>query len=180
MLRMGGLDLEPWHDFYVMVGTSAGALVGATFVVATLAGNIEKRTLGIRGFITPATVHLASVVIAAAFLLVPTLDPLFLALLLGIGGLAGMIYGIIVYSRVNLLKIDLIDRCWYGIFPILMYGLLSVSAALVFLRDIDHGLELIAGALVALLIIGMRNAWDMATFMILGGPGSPDNEPSKR
>jgi hypothetical protein len=105
---------------------------------------------------------------------------LFLALLLGIGGLAGMIYGIIVYSRVNLLKIDLIDRCWYGIFPILMYGLLGVSAALVFLRDIDHGLELIAGALVALLVIGMRNAWDMATFMILGGPGSPDNEPSKR
>jgi len=176
---MEGLNLEAWHDFYVMMGGSGGALVGATFVVATLAGNMPKRTIGIRGFITPATVHLGSVVIGSAFLLVPTLDPLFLALLLGLGGLAGVVYGIIVYFRVTTLNIDLVDRCWYGFFPILMYGLLGVSAALVFLKDINHGLELIAAALVALLIIGMRNAWDMATFMILGGPDGQDNEPSK-
>jgi hypothetical protein len=177
---MGELNLEPWHDFYVMMGGSGGALVGATFVVATLAGNIEKRAIGIKGFITPATVHLGSVVVASAILMMPTLSALFLALLLGIGGLAGLIYGIVVYFRVTTLKIDLIDRCWYGIFPVLMYGLLGVSAALVFLKDIAIGLELIAAALVALLIIGMRNAWDMATFMILGGPGAADNEPTKR
>lgn len=176
---MDRLDLEPWHDFYVMLGGAAGALVGATFVVATLAGNIEKRSIGIRGFITPATVHLGSIVVAAAILMVPSLSPLFLALLLGIGGLAGLIYGVIVYLRVTTLKIDMIDRCWYGIFPILMYGLLAASAVLVFVKDIDHGLELIATALVALLIIGMRNAWDMATFMILGGPGAPGNDPTK-
>jgi len=173
-------NLEAWHDFYVMMGGSAGALVGATFVVATLAGNIEKRTIGIRGFITPATVHLGSVLVGAAILMVPTLTPLFLALLLGVGGLAGLIYGVIVYFRVTTLNIDMIDRCWYGIFPVLIYGLLGASAVLIFLKDIDHGLELIATALVALLIVGMRNAWDMATFMILGGPGSPDNEPTKQ
>lgn len=174
---MGELNLEPWHDFYVMLGGSGGALVGATFVVATLAGNIEKRAIGIRGFITPATVHLGSVLVAAAILMVPTLDPLFLALLLGIGGVAGLIYGVVVYFRVTTLKIDFIDRCWYGIFPVLMYGLLAVSAVLVFLKDMGPGLELIAAALVALLIIGMRNAWDMATFMILGGPNNPENQP---
>ncbi len=173
---MSELNLEPWHDFYIMMGGAAGALVGATFVVATLAGNIEKRTIGIRGFITPATVHLGSVVVAAAILMVPTLDTLFLAILLGTGGLAGVIYGIIVYLRITTLKIDLIDRCWYGIFPVLMYGLLGVSAALMFVKDISAGLELIAAALVTLLIIGMRNAWDMATFMILGGPGAPGND----
>ena len=47
---MTELNLEPWHDFYVMLGGSAAALVGATFVVATLAGNMEKRTIGIKGF----------------------------------------------------------------------------------------------------------------------------------
>jgi hypothetical protein len=125
-------------------------------------------------------VHLGSVVIGAAILLMPTLSALFLALLLGTGGLAGLIYGFIVYFRVTTLKNDLTDRCWYGIFPLLMYGLLGVSAALVFFRDIEHGLEAIAAALVALLVIGMRNAWDMATFMILGGPGSPGNDAAKR
>jgi hypothetical protein len=104
------------------------------------------------------------------------LSALFLALLLGIGGLAGLIYGIVVYFRVTTLKIDVIDRCWYGIFPVLMYGLLGLSAALMFVKDISAGLELIAAALVTLLIIGMRNAWDMATFMILGGPGAPGND----
>ncbi|HEY2033922.1 MAG TPA: hypothetical protein VGH02_09585 [Rhizomicrobium sp.] len=172
------LRLEDWHDFYVMIGTSAGALVGATFVVATLAGNIEKRMIGIKGFITPATVHLGSALVGSAILMVPTLTALFVALLLGAGGLAGMIYGFIIYFRITRLKIDMIDRFWYGVAPILMYGLLAASAWLVF-KDIDHGLELIAAALVALLIIGMRNAWDMATFMIMGGPGSPDNDPTK-
>ena len=173
------LQLDAWHDFYVMIGTSAGALVGATFVVATLAGNIEKRVLGIRGFITPATVHLGSALIGSAILMVPTLTALFVALLLGVGGLAGVVYGVIVYFRVTKLNIDMIDRFWYGIFPVLMYALLGVSAYLVF-QDVDHGLELIAAALVALLVIGMRNAWDMATFMILGGPGSADNDPTKQ
>ncbi|HSM95633.1 MAG TPA: hypothetical protein VLT91_06300 [Rhizomicrobium sp.] len=177
---MDDLHLGPWHDFYIMMGGSGGALVGATFVVATLAGNIEKRAIGIKGFITPATVHLGSVVIAAAILMVPTLTPLFLALLLGTGGLAGLVYGIIVYFRVTQLNIDMIDRFWYGIFPILMYGLLAVSAALVFFRDIGHGLELIATALVAMLVIGMRNAWDMATFMILGGPAGSNSDSGTR
>jgi hypothetical protein len=170
------LNLEPWHDFYVMLGGSAAALVGATFVVATLAGNMEKRTIGIKGFITPATVHLGSVLIVAAVLTVPTLTALSLAVLLGIGGLAGLVYGVVVYFRITTLKVDIIDRCWYGIFPILLYGMLAVSAALIFAKNIDYGLELIAAALVALLIAGMRNAWDMATFMILGGPSNPDNQ----
>ncbi|HEY8950415.1 MAG TPA: hypothetical protein VIM56_16135 [Rhizomicrobium sp.] len=177
---MDELNLEPWHDFYLMLGGASAALVGATFVVASLAGNIEKRAIGIRGFITPAVVHLGSATVASAILMVPTLTPLFLALLLGLGGLAGVIYGIVIYFRVTTLKIDLIDRCWYGIFPVLMYGLLGVSAALVFLKDIAPGLELIAAALVVLLVIGMRNAWDMATFIVLGGPSAPDNDPAKQ
>ena len=38
------------------------------------------------------------------------------------------------------------------------------------------GLELISLALVLLLIAGMRNAWDMATFMIMGGASADDNK----
>lgn len=177
---MNELNLEPWHDFYLMMGGAAAALVGATFVVATLAGNMEKRSIGIRGFITPATVHLGSVMVVSGILMVPTLTPLFLALLLGVAGLAGLVYGVVIYFRVTSLKVDIIDRCWYGIFPVLMYGLLGASAALVFLNDMDHGLELIATAMIALIIIGMRNAWDMATFMILGGPAAADNDPTKK
>src|SRR6202012_563974 len=141
---MTELHLEPWHDFYIMLGGSAGALVGATFVVATLAGNIEKRSIGIKGFITPATVHLGSILVLAGVLMVPSLTPLVLAALLGIGGLAGLVYWIVIYFRVTTLKVDNIDRFWYGIFPVLLYGLLGASAALIFFKNIGYGLELIA------------------------------------
>jgi hypothetical protein len=40
-----------------------------------------------------------------------------------------------------------------------------------------HALQLLAVSLVALLVIGMRNLWDMATWMILSAAKPPD--PSK-
>jgi hypothetical protein len=172
---MTTLPLAEWRDFYVMIGTASGAIVGATFVVATLAGDLEKRKIGLRGFITPTTVHLGSVLVGSAVLTVPTLSALVLAILLGVGALGGVVYGVIVYLRITKLNIDMIDRCWYGILPILTYGLLGVAAWLVF-TGIGPGLELVGAALVLLLIAGMRNAWDMATFMILGGPDSHDNK----
>ncbi|MGH6871919.1 MAG: hypothetical protein ACREHE_10480 [Rhizomicrobium sp.] len=165
--------LQDWRDFYVMIGTASGAIVGATFVVATLASGLEKRAIGLRGFITPTTVHLGSVLVGSAVLAAPTLSALVLAILLGSGALAGVVYGVVIWTRITRLNIDLIDRFWYGVLPIVSFALLGVACWLV-LKNIGPGLELVALALVLLLIAGMRNAWDMATFMILGGPNPPD------
>jgi hypothetical protein len=166
--------LQEWRDFYVMIGTASGAIVGATFVVATLASGLEKRALGMRGFITPTTVHLGSVLVGSAILTVPTLGPMLLACILGAGALGGAVYGCIIWVRINKLKIDWIDRFWYGLLPIASYLLLGASAGLVF-TAIGPGLELVALALVLLLIAGIRNAWDMATFMIMGGPNAGED-----
>jgi len=165
------LHLESWRDFYVMIGTASGAIVGATFVVATLAGGIEKRTLGLRGFITPTAVHLGSVLVVSAILSVPTLNAAMLAILLGIGGVAGAIYGIVVIARIASLNLGIDDWIFYAIAPVVSYAVLA-AAALCALSSTELSLNLMAGSLVALLIIGMRNAWDMATFMILGGSSS--------
>ena len=73
---MTALPLTEWRDFYVMIGTAAGVIVGATFIVATLAAQTEKRELGMRGFITPTAVHLGSVLVGSALLAVPTLTSL--------------------------------------------------------------------------------------------------------
>ncbi|HEY2069632.1 MAG TPA: hypothetical protein VGG48_08775 [Rhizomicrobium sp.] len=168
--------LQEWRDFYVMIGTASGVIVGATFVVATLAGDLDKRAIGLKGFITPTTVHLGSVLVGSAVLAAPTLSTLVLSILLGLGALAGVIYGVIVWTRINQLKIDLIDRFWYGVLPIFSYALLGAAAWLVF-SAIGPGLELVGAALVLLLIAGIRNAWDMATFMVLGGPSAAENNP---
>lgn len=162
---MSVLPLAQWRDFYVMIGTASGAVVGATFVVATLASNVEQRAVGMRGFITPTAVHLGSVLLGSAVLCVPTLTPLALTILLAAGGSAGAIYGVVVGTRIWHLELDLSDRAFYVILPILCY--VGVTAAALMVRQAGtFTFEMLATALVLLFVIGMRNAWDMANFMI--------------
>ncbi len=150
-----------------MIGTAAGALVGATFIVASLASDMgEKRTTGMKGFISPTTVHLSSVLIGSAVLAIPTLTPRALELLIGIGGLGGVIYGLIVVRRIWHLKLDAADWCFYALLPLAAY-LAMAAAAVMEGRKSDLALEILAASFVALLAIGLRNAWDMATFMIM-------------
>jgi len=163
---MPELPLTEWRDFYVMIGTAAGVLVGATFIVATLASDMKDRgRLGMRGFITPTAVHLGSVLIGSAILAVPTLTLLSLAIVLGFGGLAGAAYSIVVASRIWHMKLDHDDRAFYVLLPILAYAAMAFAAATARAAP-ERTLEILAFSLIALLIIGMRNAWDMTNFMI--------------
>jgi hypothetical protein len=162
--------LIQWRDFYVMIGTASGAMIGATFIVATLTANLEKRTLGMRGFITPMAVHLGSVLVGSAILTVPTLTPISLAILLGTGGIGGAVYSIIAAMRIWHLQLDLDDRAFYIVLPIMAYATMATAAIMACTHD-EPTFETLAVALVGLLVIGMRNAWDMASFVIMQGKG---------
>ena len=170
---MAALPVSEWRDFFAMIGTASGAIVGASFVVATLTAGSEKRDLGIRGFITPTAVHLGVVLVSSAVLTLPVLTPFLFAICFGIIGAGGLVYAIIVIMRIHGAALDMADRFWYGASPILAY-LATAGAAGWMMRDVTRALELLAAALVALLIIGMHNLWDMATFMILRNPRPDD------
>ena len=162
---MTALPLAEWRDFYVMIGTASGAIVGATFIVATLAAGLESRAIGMRGFITPIAVHLGSVLVGSAILTVPTLGLLSLSVLLGAGGFAGTLYSVVVAGRIWRMKLDRDDRVFYIVLPVLAYTAMTVAA--VTARWVpENALDILAVSLVTLLIIGMRNAWDMTSFMI--------------
>jgi hypothetical protein len=160
---MPALPLAEWRDFYVMIGTASGAIVGATFIVATLAAELESRALGMRGFITPTAVHLGSVLVGSAILTVPTLTPLSLGLFLGAGGIAGAAYCIVVAGRIWRMNLDHDDRAFYVVLPTLAYTALAIAAAAT-RWTAEGSLEILASSLV--LLLGMRNAWDMTSFMI--------------
>lgn len=160
---MARLPLSDWRDFYVTIGTASGAIVGAAFIVATLASELKERTVGLRGFITPTAVYLGSVLVGSAILTAPTLTPFALAILLGIGGGAGAIYGMVVARRIWAMNLDFADRVCYVVIPIVAYAAIAAAALL---ENVAWTFDALAIALVVLLIVGMRNAWDMATFMI--------------
>ena len=71
----------------------------------------------------------------------------------------------IVATRVWKMNLDLADRACYVVIPILAYTAIAAAA---FLERwaVDWTFDALAAALVSILIVGMRNAWDMATFMI--------------
>ena len=85
----------------------------------------------------------------------------------------GTVYGAIVVTRIWKLKLDLADRCCYGLLPIVAYAAMLAAAVMIVLR-VDSPLYVLAASLLLLLIVGMRNAWDMASFMILRNTNPPD------
>jgi hypothetical protein len=160
--------IAEWRDFYVMIGTAAGAIIGATFVVATLAGTLDsKRDAGIRGFITPSAVNLGVVLVGAGVLAAPNVPSVFFDIVFGFGGLAGIVYGIVVITRIWAFPLDIPDISFYIVLPILSYVGFVLAAWWDWkYGDGDAPLRILACAFVLLLVVGMRNAWDMATFMI--------------
>ncbi len=66
--------LSGWQNFYVIVGSSAGALIGLQFVVLTLiASRPVGSALGQTGaaFATPTIVHFGAVLLLAGILVAP-------------------------------------------------------------------------------------------------------------
>ena len=66
-------ELAQWTSFYVIVGSSAGALIGLQFVVVTLIG--EKPPVGAAeagaAFATPSVVHFCAALLLSAVLSAP-------------------------------------------------------------------------------------------------------------
>src|ERR1041385_4384266 len=150
---MTPLPLAEWKDFFVMIGTASGVIVGATFIVATLAAELKSRAIGMRGFITPTAVHLGSVLVGSAILAGPTLTAMSPAVVLGAGGVARTIYSGIVASRIWGFNLGLDDRLAYALLPIAIYMAMTVAAGIVFWR-VTETFEILAVALVALLVVG--------------------------
>src|SRR5579864_8290029 len=100
MLEAAVLPLVAWQNFYVIVGTAAATLMGLVFVMITLIAGIRRRTSasgdGIAVFSTPNVVHFGAALFVAALLSAPWPALWNAGLLLGLAGLAGMIYITIV------------------------------------------------------------------------------------
>jgi hypothetical protein len=172
------LPLSPWENFYVIVGSSAAALTGLQFVVMALVAD-QQRTDGgtdtIGAFGTPTVVHFCAVLLQSATLSAPwhSLTPA--AWVLAIMGLAGMIYAAIVTVRARR-QVGYVpvfeDWVFHSILPILSYGALLVSGAMM-LRDATGSLFCIGAAALLLLFVGIHNAWDTVTYIVTTRPVPP-------
>jgi len=168
--------LADWHDFYALIGGASATLIGAMFVVVSIGGRFltPERAAATRVFLTATVAHLSGALFVCASTMVPALDGRALAILVGLGGLAGLVYaGHILFVRIWRHDIDHADRFWYAALPFAGYGVLVVAAAEIGLSRQVPGSYLLAAAVGLLLAAGIRNSWDMIVFFVTRSRAPP-------
>ncbi len=163
--------LSNWQNFYMLIGTAAATLTGLMFVVTTLIAGIDANlstlNAGVSAFNTPTVVQFGAVLLLAGILSAPWQTFSSLSLLLGLSGLGMVFYSIIVLRRLRRVphyQSTLEDWLWYLVLPLLAHVLLIV-AAFMLPKNPSPALYIVAGAMLLLLLVGIRNAWDNVTFL---------------
>ncbi len=163
--------LNGWANFYVIVGSSAGALIGLQFVVMTLiAGRSVASGEAQAGdaFSTPSVVHFGVVLLLSALLSAPWDGVRPVAVIWGLVGFSGIVYSVVVGRRMRaqtVYKPIFEDWLYYVLLPFAAYAILAGSAfaALSYTRT---ALFLVGAAALLLLFVGIHNAWDTVTHLV--------------
>jgi hypothetical protein len=163
--------LLSWDNFYVIVGSSAGALTGLQFVVMALVSDSRKPASPdqIGAFGTPTIVHFCVVLTLSAVLSAPWPSLGAPDGLLGVAGAVGIIYVVIVTfraARQSGYKPVFEDWLWHTVLPFISYSLL-LAGAITMPRHITAALFMIAAMAMLLLLVGIHNAWDTVTFIVV-------------
>jgi hypothetical protein len=164
--------VRPWHDFAMLLGTAAATLVGLLFVAATVATGFftEEKSPAFRAFVSPSVVHFSAVLAACLMFVAPLSGWLPLGCLLGVEGLLGIVYcGLVWRSMVRAgisASIDLEDRLMYAALPAVCYAAM-LAAGVVLAQGAHFGCGVLAGSLGLLLAVGIRNAWDITSWITL-------------
>lgn len=168
---MDEFGLKAWESFYVIVGSSAGALTGLQFVVLTLiseSGAMRGSAETLAAFGSPNVVHFCLALLMSAILSAPwegAGPPGVAAMLCGAGG---FIYAVMVLGRAMRqrdYKPVLEDWVWHAVLPMLAYGAL-VAAGFELTRSVHDALYVVAGATLLLIFIGLHNAWDTVVYVM--------------
>lgn len=163
---------QPWHDFYALIGTASATLVGLMFVAASVGTGVftHERQAGMRTFLSPTVVAFSTVLATSLLGVLPASDPRVLAGFVGGMGLLGLAYSWRVWRRMVgsgiAAAIDHEDRVWYVVAPAAAYAVLAAAGAAIRFAP-DAAGAVLAAAACLLLLAGIRNAWDMTTWVLL-------------
>jgi len=176
--------LADWENFYVIVGSSAGALTGLQFVVIALIADARaaRSMLEIRAFGTPTIVHFCAVLLLAAILSAPWPGMASAGICLAVCGALGFAYGWLVLwhaRRQTDYQMVLEDWIWHCSLPIVGYATLF-GAAITLQRHVAVSLFVIAGTALLLLFVGIHNAWDAVTYIAIDMRQRRREEPAEK
>jgi hypothetical protein len=174
--------LAEWDSFCVIVGSSAGALIGLQFVVMTLMAERHIRSADAgNAFGTPTVVHFSVVLFLSALLRAPWQSITSVMVMLGLFGVGGLVYAVIVLRRMlrqTVYQPVTEDWIFHLVLPFISYALLAVTPLW---GEVHARLALfgVAAASLVLLFTGIHNAWDAVAYQVFAGPAKAEPAPHK-
>jgi hypothetical protein len=164
-------SLAGWENFYVIVGSSAGALIGLQFVVITLIANtpiVPGQEQAGAAFATPTIVHFCVVLLLAGIQSAPWRGVGPVAVIWGLLGLGGIVYEIVVARRMQTQTAYapvFEDWLFHVLLPLVGYAAIAASAFIA-RSNAEEALYLTGAAVLLLLFTGIHNAWDAVTYHV--------------
>lgn len=167
-------DMGPfdgWENFYVIVGSSAGALIGLQFVVMTLIANLPLARGDAQAggaYTTPSVVHFSVTLLLSALVSAPWNGIAAVAVLWGLVGFGGIVYIFQVARRMRwqtAYQAVFEDWLFHVLLPLTAYALLTGSAGMAYFQP-RLSLFLVGAAALLLLFVGIHNAWDIVTYHV--------------
>ena len=161
--------LENWHEFFLLVGTAGATLLALLFVAVSLGAGFlsDRKADATRAFFSPVVVHFSAVFFLAAIALVPGHRTVFFAVVVAISALTG--FCVALFATIQLMRHNWTrykqDHFAYGLLPTVSYAALLVAAAMVWMEN-EFAVDVLAGALLVLLLVNVRNAWDLTLSMV--------------
>jgi len=163
--------LTEWQNFYVIVGSAAGALTGLQFVVMALIADMpamEQESEAITAFSTPSVVNFGAVLLLSAVLAMPWHGITPVSIVWGVAGVVGVLYTAITgwrFNRQRAYSPVFEDYFYRVILPLIGYFILFDAALAAKSRE-SAALFQVAVVVLMLLFIGIHDAWDNATYLV--------------
>ena len=175
------------ENFYVIVGSLAGALIGLQFVVMALVANLPRGPGAAQAgeaFATPNIVHFGTALLLSAAMSAPWNGLGGAAVLWALLGFSGVAYTLIVAWRMRVqtaYQPEFEDWLCHALLPFAAYAMLAIAAY----GARNHTRVALFGAGAAamlLLFVGIHNAWDAVTYHVFArkpGPQGTDRRPGE-
>jgi len=179
----GASAIKAWESYYVIVGSSAGALTGLQFVVLTMIAEARKARGGggesIAAFGSPNVVHFCAALLVSAICSAPWGGLVPPGTAVAACGASGVVYALVVLRRTTRqseYKPVLEDWIWHAALPLLAYAAL-VHGGWAIAHDSADTLYVIGAATLLLVFIGIHNAWDTVMYVTIVGLTEPKASP---
>lgn len=163
--------LDGWENFYVIVGSSAGALIGLQFVVMTLIADrpiSQGDAQAGAAFATPSVVHFGVVLLLSALVSAPWQGIEAVSVVWGLVGLGGIAYAVVVARRMRAqtaYRPVFYDWLFHVLLPFAAYAGLAGSAFAAHSNE-RQAMFIVGAAALLLLFVGIHNAWDAVTYHV--------------